>query len=329
MIPDKTILHVVWPEELFGIQESSVSVVLSDGTTCPFSECDIALRKVSTDRKSCNLDIMADDKRVVVRMELGEQFLEGARFEAQGAGPVLVRIGKKEFPLGEYLSSYPPLLLFSDGSELSGCLLYPVPDFTSVFPADQLVVKDWSNVDIQKESIRSGSESRKDSVQWRAYEICRAEAFDVIFNDDGSNEAADLVCVRDDDKHILVRLVHCKFSAETEPGARLEDAVVVASQATRCVRWNWNFEKLCDHLRNRETLALQKGRSSRLLVGSLKTLKQLRALSRYRDVVFEIVAAQPGISKDNLTEQQKMVLGSAEHFIRETVAVGLTIWCSN
>jgi len=64
------------------------------------------------------------------------------------------------------------------------------------------------------------------------------------------------------------------------------------------------------------------------MVGNLKGLKQIRAMSRHRNVAFEIIAAQPGIAKNRISEQQKMVLGSADHFIRETAAVGLTIWCS-
>lgn len=327
-IPEKLILHAIWPDELFLMQENRVSFLFGGQQICPFSECGISLADVAPDRAGCVFDIFIEDAQTQITMELADKFDEGARFKQTRGEPVAIRIGKREFPLSEYLTSYPPNLLFADGSEMVGCLLYPLPDFTSVFPESQLVRADWTGIDIQVESIWSGGHERRNSVQWRSYEICQNDRFDVIFNDDGANEAADLVCIREEATQILVRLVHCKFASGKKPGARLDDAVVVASQATRCVRWNWNFEKLCDHLRNREARAEAKNRPSRFLAGDLRVLKQIRALSRHRSVAFEIVAAQPGIVKAETTEQQKMILGAADHFIRETAAVGLRIWCS-
>lgn len=48
------------------------------------------------------------------------------------------------------------------------------------------------------------------TIQFRTFEQLRGD-YDVVFNDDGSGEAADLVCLKDvDDTTIRLCLVHCK-----------------------------------------------------------------------------------------------------------------------
>ncbi|ELS59007.1 putative helicase [Streptomyces viridochromogenes Tue57] len=66
-------------------------------------------------------------------------------------------------------------------------------------------------MDIQTESM--GPERLPNSVQH----------FDVLIDDDGPNEVADLVGITADDTDITITLVHCKYSSEPDPGHRVAD----------------------------------------------------------------------------------------------------------
>ena len=63
-----------------------------------------------------------------------------------------------------------------------------------------------------------------DSVQYRVLQRLAAEAdWEVIIDDDGKGEVADIVMLRRDGALLDVVLAHCKFSGADNPGARLGD----------------------------------------------------------------------------------------------------------
>jgi hypothetical protein len=69
-----------------------------------------------------------------------------------------------------------------------------------------------------------------------------AEDYDLIFDDDESGEAADVVVARviggiEAPTQIDVEFYHCKYSSADVPGARIEDLYVVCGQAQTSIRW--------------------------------------------------------------------------------------------
>ena len=73
--------------------------------------------------------------------------------------------------------------------------LYALPEdeIAEPYPADRIEVWDWSKTNIRAES--QGPEKRADSVQQRVIDALLAdgEACDLIFDDDGAGEIADVV----------------------------------------------------------------------------------------------------------------------------------------
>lgn len=328
-VPRETILHVDWPEELWSYREDRILLIEEGGDPCPFFECDISLQSVAEDRRAIFFQISLEAHPILLRLELTTDADEGYRLTQQSGRPVSLKMGKREFSLTDYLTNYPPVLFFTNGSEMTGSLVYPIQGYERVFPDEQIVALNWNGIDIRRESLWRGGTTHTNTVQWHAYEQCRLENWDVILDDDGNHEAADLVCLRNNEnRSITVRLVHCKYSGGRAPGIRIEDAVEVASQVTRCVRWNWNFEKLCSHLIYRDARRMRRHGRGRFLTGRLKELRQLMALGRIVPIEYEIIAVQPGIAQETITQQQKMVLGAADHFVRQTASVNLQLWCS-
>lgn len=326
--PEAKALAVLWPDELADQTETNVKIGPVGQAARLFLDCDISLVSVADDRKSAVFEVIAGDYTEKLRMRLTGKPALDQEFEHESGDVLEVAVGRNSQPLAAFFKDRPPVVLLQDGSELEGALhSSPAEAFDLTFSDDALLPQNWDGINIQKESLWADSAQRQDSVQWRAFQLCATEGFDIVFDDDSAGEAADLVCLKQEEKRILVRLVHCKFSHGSNPGARIADVEVVAAQALRCARWKWAFEKLCSHLFNREGKK-PAGRPTRFLKGDMRALRQIKAVGRERNVEFEILAVQPGVSKSQITEQQRMVLGSANRFLVQATEVPLKVWCS-
>lgn len=76
--------------------------------------------------------------------------------------------------------------------------------------------------------IKSESQGRKrksDSIQYATIRNIVDQRSDIIFDDDGPGEIADIVSVKIDMESRKVRfhLYHCKYSDGARPGARVSD----------------------------------------------------------------------------------------------------------
>lgn len=78
------------------------------------------------------------------------------------------------------------------------------------YALQETAVTDWSNVNIRKESW--GIERDRLTVQGRMIELTEADPWDLIIDDDGPGEVADIVALREVDGALVVRLIHCKYS---------------------------------------------------------------------------------------------------------------------
>ena len=196
-------------------------------------------------------------------------------------------------------------------------------------PAERLRPWNWEGVDITKESIWKGGESREDSIQWHAAQHFKDDDFSVVFDDDGAGEAADLVCMKSENDHIRLALVHCKFSGSENKGARVKDVVEVASQAVRSARRPGKFKELIKHIQNRYRRRGDDNDRISFLAGSPEDLTILVREARLKEVRPEILIIQPGVSKADVSEDQSVVLGAAVAYVKQTLDIDLDIVCSN
>lgn len=128
----------------------------------------------------------------------------------------------------------------------------------------------WNGVDIRVESM--GPTRLPHSVQhYMSLHLSAQQHFDVLLDDDGPGEAADLVGITSDEVDITVTLVHCKYSSEETPGARVGDLYEVCGQAARGAKWReYGIEALLRRLDRRAAkyAARNPGRSP-YLIGSI------------------------------------------------------------
>ena len=323
--PEATVLSLDWPIEVLRQQEDRVSLVSAD-TKYPLSHFDLAFDAIADDRKAMKFHFEYDGVTAdyVFRLGVANAF----SFEHSRGAALSIEVSGRVTPLAEYLNDWPLLVRFADLSELDGNLLTKPGEARPLsFPEERFGVWDWDEVDVRKESIWRGGTERRDSIQARAAQHFVDAGYDIVFDDDGPGEAADLVCIKMDDSDIHFSLVHCKFS-ENLGGARLKDAVEVCSQAMRSGRWIWKFKELCRHMVRRERRVGSVDSRTRLLKGDIRDINNVLRASRLKQSHAQIMVVQPGISREGHSDRQATILAAAHCFLSDTVNVPLDVICA-
>lgn len=327
-LPRNEPLSIEWPVELLRQSEDRV-ILRRDAAELELSMVDIAIHRVDYDSNQLHFFLRSVDEEewATFVMEVGGA--GGFNVTQTSQLPVRIRAGIIETELSSYLSDYPPLIRFTDLSELDGNLLIkPQHAQQLVLPNEAVEVWEWGGVDTTKESMWKNGVERRDSIQWRAAQDFVKGGFHIVFDDDAPGEAADLVCLKEESDHIRLALVHCKFARGAPGGERVQDVVEVCSQAVRSSKWKWKFRDLCRHIAAREKRLATAARRTRFLSGGSAILNRFAKVSRFKEVKAEILIVQPGVSRSRLTPDQTTVLAAAHSFIKETIDVELSIAAS-
>ena len=234
--------------------------------------------------------------------------------------------------LEEFFSENPPVFWFADGSSLEGNTHIELNQTPPGISDTKLEVWPWNGIDLKVESqavVRSnGIEKRKDSIQYQVIQELLNEKFEIVFNDDGSGEIADVVAIRTvqgQQDHVEIRLYHCKYSSESTPGARLKDLYEVCGQAQRSAYWRENPERLMRQLQKRNPLRKDGYELDRFERGDKGVLEILRRKCEVVDVRMSIYIVQPGISRASLGAEHKKLLGITDHYLLETYELPLKV----
>ncbi|WAH97526.1 DEAD/DEAH box helicase [Arthrobacter sp. MMS18-M83] len=170
---------------------------------------------------------------------------------------VMVVRPRSETRLSDWLNDTGLILTLDDDRIIEGdMILRPTWD-KEPFDPSTLIALDWKGTKLNRES--QTKERRTDSIQFKAIAKLKAdiEPWDVVIDDDGSGEIADVVAMRIDEHGLLVRLIHCKYAHSGVPGARVSDLYEVCGQAQKSVMWRRSdlapfFTTLLDRARKKE-----------------------------------------------------------------------------
>lgn len=230
-------------------------------------------------------------------------------------------------PLVDYVESDPITITYADGSFSYNNFHVPTPKLNTFFNKDSLNAIDWTGTDIQVESM--GKAGKTNSVQHKILEQFKDD-YEVIFNDDASGEAADIIALRQESNDSFkLHLIHCKFSSDKKPGARVDDFYTLCGQAQKCIRWKHNgMEYLSNHIKKREE-SWQKDNKTRFIKGNMSDLNKLKKFSRYAtNFIFEVSIVQPGLLKGSVSDDIIQLLGSTEDYLLKTSGAKFSVYCS-
>ena len=328
-LPDTEVMALEWPVELLLKAEEQI-ILSSNEKEKSLTTFDIQFINADISNSRIEFQVIEADDGSWGKFDLTIGGNDGFKVTQTLGNKISVKVGTLSTTLERYFSDYPPLVRFINLTELDGNLLIrPQNSQELTIPEERFEVWSWGGVDLQKESIWKAGQVRQDSIQWHAAQHFIHGNFSVVFDDDSAGEAADLICLKEESDHIRLALVHCKFSGGSTPGERVKDVVEVSSQAIRSAKWKWKFRDLCRHIQVREHKLTEGIRQTRFLAGRQADINHFVKVSRFKEVRLEILIVQPGLSKHSRTNEQSSVLAAALAYLKETIAVNLSVVCSD
>jgi superfamily II DNA or RNA helicase len=192
--PAKMPIGVDWPEGIYAAPEALWSVVIGE-KEYPLSELGFEVVSPSLDGP-LRFAIVSETERAELELQFfEEQESPNYRFVIHSEDRVQVRRGEAETKnAAEFFYNDPPVIWFSDGSALEGNQYVELTSDHPPYDAAKIEAWDWVGVDIRKES--QGERKESDSIQARVIRELRTRDYDMILDDDGKGEAADIVAIR-------------------------------------------------------------------------------------------------------------------------------------
>lgn len=317
--PPHVPLAVEWPHELIATL-SETRRLEHRGLGLSFLEADVRLSGHAADGPLA-FEVTTPAWSLAYQFEFHEGEVPSFRPTGDDA---FVRTAKGTEGLAAFLGRNGLLVTFENEAVLTlgGYLLRPDRE-RHLFPAGSVQTIDWTGVDIRRES--QGMSRTPGTVQHRAIEVlCAEEDWEVVLDDDGPGELADVVFMKRTDDGLDFLIAHCKFSSEDQPGARIEDLYDVCGQAMKMNRAKALPELLTGRLMTRERKRQSDGRTG-LVVGDESTLASFVREARMRKSRATVAIIQPGISKARASVEQLALLGATERFLTETYGMRLRV----
>ena len=329
-------LAIDWPESIYTEPENNWTVMMS-GHEYPINSVSINLIEASA-TTPLRFVVSAEERSVEFELDIFPG--EGGpdyRFIRRGDGAASIKHGSRAQPrsLDSFFYSDPPAIWFVDGSSLEGNQYVPLRTAQPPYDLNKIVAWDWTGVNIRSES--QGEARSADTVQAAVIRRLLTDAsFQVVFDDDGAGEAADVVAIRlvgtlERPERIEVEFYHCKYSHGANPGHRISDLYEVCGQAQKSIWWASTPIKKTDlltHLMKRESIREVGERATRFERGTVDDLYALREISRQVPVTFGISIVQPGLGKSEVSNDQLLLLGVTQNHLWETYQLPLMVIAS-
>lgn len=315
-------LGLEWPHDI-GISTSESRQVSFNGVTHPMIDLDLVPRTFDRDNP-IEFDVVSDDWSIRYVLVFGD---ERPVVKAKSGDATIELPSGVSANLADFMTQVGLTVYFESEALLSpdGYLLKPNRESPRL-SSDRLEVVNWTGINIRKES--QGPSREKDSVQYRVAELLSEESdWEIVLDDDGSGEIADLVLIRRDDRRIEIVLAHCKYSSEDAPGARVGDLYEVCGQAAKCHKPKADVELTLQRLLRREQRRQAKGRDG-FIVGNISTLHEVLDECWRLDPSVTVLIAQPGLSKKAMSIAQSELLGCVELYLSETYGSRFRVLCS-
>ena len=324
--PEGVLLAAEWPWEIHTRRADNIRLVYQD-KSCEMAYTDLVPNTDST-TGPFRFTVSTDAWKVGYQasVEKGGLVYSAANPDEE----VMVVRARSEMRLSDWLNSAGLLLTLNDDRIIEGNLLYRPTWDREPFDRSTLRPLNWDGTLLNVES--QTAQRRQDSIQFRAISELKSDAvpWDIILDDDGSGEIADVVAMRIDDNGLVIRFVHCKYSHGETPGARVADLYEVCGQAQKSVMWRRSdLTPFFSTLLDRASKKRKRTGVSPFEVGDVRKLYEFRDRAVLLRPLLDIVIVQPGLSASKATTQQLDLLASTREYLNTTIKAPLAVWCSS
>lgn len=332
-MPQIVPIAVDWDYEILFDSETTCIFSFGDHVSRDLSEVEIKINDYEITDK-VTFEISIGSNKALVEYTLSEIREDGFvipdyKFKVLSDIPITVKKGTRVLTLEAFLEEYLPMVWFADGSSLSGNEFVQLKHTVNQYPKDLLISRNWGGVDLSKESQKVDPK-REDSIQYHMIEYLKSGEFQIIYDDDGSGEIADIITIKEDNKKLYIQLYHLKYASKGKVSNQINNLYEVCGQAQKSIHWKYKKgEEFFKHLLKRVNKNWDGQSCSRIEKGTKEELEILKDKAKRRiPMHFEIFIVQPSISKGNVSDEILTLLGVTESYIKETSGINLNVICS-
>jgi superfamily II DNA or RNA helicase len=283
--------------------------------------------------KNLRFEFWINERKFVFEQIINETSYSFKQIEGE---ELLVKSSNGTVKMTEYLYKYSPEVSFiqNDGTIIvvqENLQTVIKPKSGTELPQDSITAIDWNEFKVDIKSESQGRGRKTDSIQYATIHKIVDQTSDIIFDDDGAGEIADVVSVKIDTQNqkVIFHLYHCKYSAEKLPGARVSDLYEVCGQAEKSIMWNDNALHIVQRMIERENMRKRKYDGTRFEKGDLRTLHMLKKMVKTGfETEFEISIVQPGVSIMKITDSMKQIILATDSYLKDTYGLRLTCYFS-
>ncbi|SDL28237.1 Superfamily II DNA or RNA helicase [Salinimicrobium catena] len=272
----------------------------------------------------------SETDRIEFELVLGSKIIDGrlesfGKINRVGTIDAIVTSGNKRENIADFFNEYPPVIFFADGSQLELNYYFKPKDPVEGFSPDRLESWNWEGVSLNKESMGI-KPYIKDSIQFNFIQRIKDE-FEIIYDDDGSGEIADVIGINRSEVKIDIHLFHLKYAKGGKVSNDIDNFYQVCGQAQKSLNWKYREGKeLFTHLLKRVKKKEKEKECSRLIKGSVEDLELLSTAVKWNlDAKFHIYIVQPSLSKTDASEGILSLLGTTSHYLSTVGNVNLQV----
>lgn len=242
--------------------------------------------------------------------------------------PAEIISGIKTEQLAEYFKNMTPLFWFADGSQLMQNQYVKLRKQADHIPLNQIITQQWPGVNLSHES-QGIHPYLQDSIQYTFIEQIRNQ-YQMIYDDDGSGEIADIIGINDSASYIDIHLYHLKYARNGQIGNNIENFYQVCGQAQKSLNWKYRSGKdFFEHLFKRKIKRLNGQHCPRLIKGTEDEMEYLLNAAKWtKELRFHINIVQPGLAKASASADILQILGTTAHYLHTVGNVHLQVYTS-
>ena len=327
--PSLVPLTIEWPPYFLERSDEAVHIEIGEKAV-PFYETELEITSYS-DVGPIRFRVTIEDAQVEYKVVFNENAVEYLPVDEAVA---FISTSGQTATLTEWFQVDYPIITFEDTAKLEYNEIFRPKSDREPYNASNIDRWNWADTVLKKESQYKAHknpprlEHRPDSIQHHVIERLiegYTVDYDVIFDDDGAGEIADIVALKGAGDNLLVHLFHLKYAKSDTAGVRVSDFYEVCGQAQKSVYWRGDVKRLFERIKLREMQRQKKHEVSRFAVGDLEKLDELRRRSRVLRPKFSIFIVQPGLQVEAVDTAVLDLLGATELYLRETFDVPLKV----
>jgi superfamily II DNA or RNA helicase len=314
----------IYPENRYCITINGCRYDLSD------SELSIVERDIA---ETLQFSFDTVDYHIVFELVLGECTVDGQKDYFHKINKITnidaaISFGAHNQNLEDFFQTFTPIIWFADESQLFQNNYIELREEVDPIPINNIVIDSWVGVSLDKES-QDIHPYIQDSIQYYFINKIK-DSFDIVYDDDGKGEIADIIGIKDSEFQIDVHLYHLKYALNGQVSNNINNFYQVCGQAQKSLNWkNKKGKDFFDHLFTRKTKTLNGFSCSRIVKGTEEQLEDLLNAAKWtKGMKFHIYIVQPSLSKANASDDILRLLGVTHHYLHTVGNVELIVYSS-